>query len=244
MGISPEAAASLARTSKGRPKARMLIEATEAPATARNLIFDLPGQTDEWVVLSAHIDGHNLAQSAMDNASGLVVVLAVARALAASVKNQKRGLRLALFNVEEWALTGSAYHVGELTARQRDSIALNVNLDSVGIDAKLTALTSGFRGIETLLLSQSEQTGVPLGLFRPLQWNSDHANFALAGIPAFRLVAGFNDVTATTRLVLTAEDTREKVTGNALADAFRLTRQIVAQALGASAQEAINWRQK
>jgi Zn-dependent M28 family amino/carboxypeptidase len=244
MGISQEAAAMLARTWKGRPVARMMLESTEAPATARNLIFDMPGQADEWVVLSAHIDGHDLAQSAIDNASGLVVALAVARDLAAAVKNRRRGLRLALFNVEEWALTGSSHYVDELSLRQRDSIALNANLDSVGIDAKLTALTSGFPNIEPFLLSQSEQAGVPLGLYRPLQMNSDHANFAVAGIPAFRLVAGFNDVAARTRLVLTAEDTREKVTEDALSDAFRLTRQIVAQALDASPEEAVAWRQQ
>jgi aminopeptidase YwaD len=109
------------------------------------------------------------AQRAIDNASGLVVALAVARDLAASVKNQRRGLRLAMFNVEEWALTGSSHYVGELSPRQRDSIALIANLDSVGIDAKLTALTSGFPGIKSFLLSQSEQSGVPLGLYRPLQ---------------------------------------------------------------------------
>jgi Zn-dependent M28 family amino/carboxypeptidase len=149
-----------------------------------------------------------------------------------------------LFNVEEWALTGSSHYVDELSLRQRDSIALNANLDSVGIDAKLTALTSGFPNIEPFLLSQSEQAGVPLGLYRPLQMNSDHANFAVAGIPAIRLVAGFNDVAARTRLVLTAEDTREKVTEDALSDAFRLTRQIVAQALDASPEEAVAWRQQ
>ena len=41
--------------------------------------------------------------------------------------------------------------------------------------------------------------------------NSDHANFALAGIPAMRLVAGFDDPGANLRYVLTPADTRDKV---------------------------------
>ena len=44
-----------------------------------------------------------------------------------------------------------------------------------------------------------ERAGVPLRLFRPLQMNSDHGNFARAGIPAFRLVAGFGEPDAAAR---------------------------------------------
>jgi len=242
MGIGRDTAALLARDSKGRRVVRMVIETSEAPAEVRNLVFDMPGNAHEWVVLSAHIDGHDLAQSAIDNASGLAVVLAVARSLSASTASSQRGLRLALFNAEEWALTGSAQYVSELTQRERDSIVLNVNVDSVGVGSKLTALNSGFRAIEPFLLSQAEQARVPLGLYRPLQMNSDHGNFAIAGIPAFRLVAGFNDFAAATRFVLTAEDTRDKLNADALYRAFRLTRQIVASALSAPSAEVSAWR--
>lgn len=41
--------------------------------------------------------------------------------------------------------------------------------------------------------------------------NSDHANFAAHGIPALRLVAGFDDPGCNLRHVLTAADTRDKV---------------------------------
>jgi aminopeptidase YwaD len=242
MGISQSAAELLAPTSKRTPVVRMVLESSEAPAEVQNLIFDLPGETDEWVVLSAHIDGHDLAQSAIDNASGLAVALAVARSLSDPAVSLRRGLRVALFNVEEWALTGSARYVNELTQRERDSIVLNVNVDSVGVESKLTALSSGFRGIEPFLLAQAERAGVPLGIYRPLQMNSDHGNFAAAGIPAFRLVAGFNDHCASTRFVLTAEDTCDKVTPDALYRAFQLTRQIVTSALSASHQEVVAWR--
>ena len=242
IGIGQDTAARLARTSKGLPRVRLVLETTEAPAEVRNLIFDMPGQTDEWVVLSAHIDGHDLAESAMDNASGLAVALAVARDLSPRVARSRRGLRLALFNIEEWALAGSAHYVGGLSGREREGIALNVNLDSVGVGPQLTALTSEFAGIEPFLLKQADRTGIPLGLYRPLQMNSDHSNFAQAGIPAFRLVAGFNDHAAATRLVLTAEDTRDKVSPEGLERTFRLARQVVAEALNASPERTATWR--
>lgn len=242
LGISRDVAQALAQTSKGRPMVRMEIAASETPAQAPNLIFDMPGQTDEWVVLSAHIDGHDLAESAIDNATGLAVALAVTQALSGQVATCRRGLRLALFNVEEWALNGSAHYVSSLSPGEREAIAINVNIDSVGVASNLTALTSGFAGIEPFLLAQSEHADLALGLFRPLQMNSDHGNFAEAGIPAFRLVSGFNDAAANTRYVLTVEDTRDKVDPDSLEAAARLTVQIAAAALDASPEEMAGWR--
>jgi Zn-dependent M28 family amino/carboxypeptidase len=204
----------------------------------------VPGRQDEWVVLSAHIDGHDLAESAIDNASGLAVALAVARDLAPDMGVMRRGLRLAFFNVEEWTLSGSAHYIKQLKRIERDRISLNVNLDSIAGAQRLTALTSGFAGLEPFLLDQAERAGVPLDLFRPLQMNSDHGNFAEAGIPAFRLVAGFNDPGAATRYVLTPEDKRDKVALDELVTAACLVKAIVSQALDASPEEAAAWRRK
>lgn len=242
LGIAPETAGKLQRTSRGFPRVHLKIRTEEGPASAENLFFDLPGRTDEWVVLSAHIDGHELGESASDNASGLVVALEVARQLRAEMARHIRGLRLAFFNAEEWALTGSAAYVAGLTEAEQRAIALNVNLDSVVGGARLTALTSGYAAIEPLLLRCSEETGVPLGLYRPLQLNSDHANFAKAGIPAFRLVAGFGDSNAANAGVLTAADTRGNVRPDELLRAAQLTKAIVAAALQASAEEVASWR--
>jgi aminopeptidase YwaD len=242
LGIAPETAAALRRRAGGRPRARIIVETTEAPAEAINLSFELPGRQDEWVVLSAHIDGHDIGESAIDNASGLAVALEVARSIRAAGASHRRGLRLMMFNVEEWALTGSAHYIASLTAPEREAIALNVNLDSVAGGAALTALTSGFADLEPFLLAAAEAAGVPLGIYRPLHISSDHANFARAGIPAFRLVAGFNDASAATRLVLTSEDTRDKVGPETLAKAAHLTVAIVRSALDAPPEETARWR--
>jgi Zn-dependent M28 family amino/carboxypeptidase len=241
-GIAPETAAILGRRVGGLPSVQLLIEIVQGPQTSQNLVFDIPGQKDEWVVLSAHTDGHDLAESAIDNATGLAVALSVARDIAPTVATTRRGLRLAFFNVEEWTLTGSAHYVDQLTGQERDRIALNINLDSVAGGKRLTALTSGFAGLEPFLLQQAEQAGVPLGLFRPLQVNSDHANFAQAGIPAFRLVAGFNDPAAATRFLLTPEDSRDKVGFDELMTAAGLVRALTVKALDAAPAEASLWR--
>jgi aminopeptidase YwaD len=151
-------------------------------------------------------------------------------------------VRLAFFSVEEWALTGSAEYVKGLPEDERRRIALNVNLDSVGGSPNLAALTSGFARLEPFLLRIAETAGIPLRTVRPLMQNSDHANFALASIPALRLVAGFDDPSANLRYVLTPADTRDKVAEGELRQASILTAAIVAAACNADAHEADAWR--
>jgi hypothetical protein len=228
MGIAPGAAIRLA----GRI-AQMRLATAERPATTETLVFDLPGQTDEWVVLSAHLDGHDLAESAIDNATGVAVALDVARRIAPEIAGFRRGVRLCLFSVEEWALTGSEIYVEALSEAERARIALNVNLDSVGGSARLTALTSGFAGLDRFLA----QVAPELPTYRPFMANSDHANFARAGVPALRLVAGFDEPDSNLRHVLTPGDTRDKVTIEELEAASRLAARLVAVACNARDDE-------
>src|SRR5262249_35142966 len=147
-GGSPAAGAArgtgprLAGSRAGWPRVTLVIDAEEGAAETETLLFDIPGRTDEWVVLSAHLDGHDLAESAIDNATGVAAALAVTRAVAKHIAPLRRGLRLAFFSVEEWALIGSAQYVAGLNQRERDAIALNVNLDSVAGGTCLTAMTS------------------------------------------------------------------------------------------------------
>ncbi len=244
LGISPETAARLGRRAAGWPTATIAIETEEGPAETETLVYDYPGQTDEWVVLSAHVDGHDLAESAMDNGTGLAAVLAVTRALAPMVASFRRGLRVMFFSVEEWALTGSAQYVTALGEAERKKIALNVNLDSVAGSPHLAALSSGYTGVEPFLLAVAEANGQSLRTVRPLMTNSDHANFALGGIPAIRLVAGFDDPAAHLRVVLTPADTRDKVAQSELRQATLLTAALVAAACNADRAEAVRWRLK
>jgi hypothetical protein len=64
--------------------------------------------------------------------------------------------------------------------------------------------------------------------------NSDHANFARLGIPALRLLAGFDRPQSRVRAILSSDDRRELVTADELANALALTAAITVQALCAS----------
>ena len=113
-------------------------------AETRMLVLDLPGRGPDWIVVSAHLDGHPHGESAIDNASGVAVALALARALAPKIAQCPRGLRVLLTSAEEWGLVGSRIWLERMDEAERRRMRLDLNLDSVGGVQNFTALTSGF----------------------------------------------------------------------------------------------------
>ena len=235
LGIGVEAAEAFRGLPDGRlPVARMVIDGDDHPARTRILLADLPGRGPDWVVVSAHIDGHPHGESAMDNATGVAVALGLARLLAPHVSECPRGLRICLFSAEEWGLIGSRIWLEQMDEAARQSMLINLNLDSVGGAFGLTALTSGFERLDAWVKATTARADLPIATHLPLMANSDHANFAAHGIPAVRLIAGFDAPDSNLRLVLTAADTRDKVHPEELDQALRLTTTLTWQALTAA----------
>jgi Zn-dependent M28 family amino/carboxypeptidase len=193
-------------------------------------------------VLSAHVDGHDLAESAMDNATGVAAALAIARATAPHTASCVRGLRVSLFSAEEWALAGSRQYLAMLPAEEREAIALNVNLDTIAGDDRLTALTTDFERLDAWVRRLSDQAELDLHTYLPTMSNSDHFNFAQQGIPALRLVAGFDNPACNIRYILTPGDTRDRVRQADLTSGAQTAATLVWRALAASDAEIVALR--
>jgi Zn-dependent M28 family amino/carboxypeptidase len=98
----------------------------------------------------------------------------------------------------------------------------------------LTALTSGFERLDAWVQEAAAHAGLALATHLPLMPNSDHANFAAHGIPALRLIAGFNAPHSNLRYLLTAADTRDKVRPQELAEALRIATALAWEGLTAA----------
>lgn len=243
--VATDHAGSVRLTAAQASGARLLVQGTDQPAVGQTPMLDLPGRDPDdprRVVLSAHLDGHPLAESAMDNASGLAVALALARAVAPQMPQAALGLRVCLFTAEEWALAGSRQWLAMMTPAERSRFVIDINLDTVGADPRLTALTSGFAGLDAFVAISARGAGQPIALHRPLMSNSDHANFAAHGIPALRLIAGFDQPTSRVRHILTAQDTRDQVAPGELAGAARAAASLLWHALCATDEDVSSWR--
>jgi len=214
-------------------QARLRIQGEEVPdARASVGILDIPGGREARIVISAHLDGHDLGCSALDNATGVAVALAAARALMPQVSAQTPGLRVCLFCAEEWALAGSARYLADLPEAERAQLKLNINLDTVAGDDTLTALISDFPALAGYVAKAARGAGVPVASWLPLMPNSDHANFARHGIPALRLVAGFDRPDSRVNHILSAADTPDIIREPELRRALAVTCAMGSLALG------------
>ncbi len=92
--------------------------------------------------------------------------------------------------------------------------------------------TSGFESLAQLVSQAANKCGVSVRIHDELIRNSDHYNFAVAGIPAVRIIAGFGEQDSKLRHVLTSCDTRSLVSADELDNAFQLTMSIVQEAEG------------
>jgi Zn-dependent M28 family amino/carboxypeptidase len=124
-----------------------------------------------------------------------------------------------------------------MSSAERNEIALNVNLDTVGGDDHLTALTSEYSELHRYIKTVARAADIELNTYEPMMANSDHYNFARHGIPAMRLVAGFDRSESNVRYILTKQDTRDKVKPSELRRAAGVAAMLVWRALTMSDSE-------
>ena len=85
------------------------------PVTERNVLVELPGRTDETVVVCAHYDSAWCAGGAVDNASGVEGVRRVVERLAG--RSHRRTLLAIAFGAEELGLSGARFFVHDAKTR-------------------------------------------------------------------------------------------------------------------------------
>ena len=112
-GVNINAKDAIALIDKGVTTAKITLKQNEYVGQSHNVVLDMPGEIDEYVVFTAHYDSTSLSQGAYDNMSGSIGLLGIAEHFA---KNPHRyGLRIVWCGSEERGLLGAkAYVAGGL----------------------------------------------------------------------------------------------------------------------------------
>ncbi|MDP3277518.1 MAG: M20/M25/M40 family metallo-hydrolase [Deltaproteobacteria bacterium] len=77
-----------------------------------NVLAELPGATDEIVLLGAHLDSWELGTGALDDGAGCVIAIEAARLLSALPVRPRRTIRVGLFANEELGIGGGLAYAG------------------------------------------------------------------------------------------------------------------------------------
>lgn len=193
-GVNINAKDAIALIRKGVQTAKITLKQKEYTGTSQNVLLDMPGEVEEYIVFTAHYDSTSLSQGAYDNMSGSVGLLGLAEYFANHP--HRYGLRFVWCGCEERGLLGSKAYCA---AHEQDleKIVLNINLDMIGcIMGKFIACATA----EEKLVSYIEYFASELGFgIKTSQdvYSSDSTPFADRGIPAvsFARIAPNNTAT-------------------------------------------------
>jgi len=175
----------------GQVEVELRLTARTEPRMSRNVVACLPGESDEIIVVNAHHDSM-LTPGAVDDASGVAVVLEIARVL--TTENLQRTVFFVTFGGEELGLLGSADFVGrhgddKIVAPDHGGKAerCSITFDCIGAGPD-NGLRVGLEGSTTEWLdAYIQQVAENLGFYakseRPevIGGTSDHESFIEAG---------------------------------------------------------------
>lgn len=192
-GVNINAKDAIALIRKGVATARITLQQEEYTGESRNVIFDLPGEVDEYIALTAHYDSTSLSQGAYDNMSGSVGLLGIAEYFA---KHPHRyGLRFIWCGSEERGLLGSKAYCADEEALK--NCVLNINLDMIGcIMGKFIYCVTGEEKLCHYISYMASELGFGID-GRQDVYSSDSTPFADKGVPAvsFARIAPQNTAT-------------------------------------------------
>jgi Zn-dependent M28 family amino/carboxypeptidase len=179
-----------------------------------NVLGMLPGSEpalkDQAVIFSAHHDhlgigkpdakGDTIYNGAVDNATGVAQVLAIAKAFMALPQRPRRTIVFAIVSCEESGLLGSAYYVARPTFPV-EKIAADINFDAGNIFGRTRDVALVGKGKSTLdqvaeavaaLQGRvvTEETFADRGMY----YRSDHFSFARVGVPGLYFKGGLDYV--------------------------------------------------
>jgi len=169
------------------------------PVKYHNVIGIMKGTKwpDEYVLMGGHLDSYDVASGAVDDANGVCVTMEAARLLAASGAKPKRTIMFCIWTGEEYGLLGSKFFVESKTV-PLEKISNYFNRDGgplavTGVTVP-EAMYEDFEKICEPVIGYNDE--IPFTLEkrqgepqpRPRSaGGSDHAYFAMSGVPVIHL---------------------------------------------------------
>ena len=181
---------------------------TQVPV--RNILGIIDGKNPEqYIVLGAHYDHLGIQDSCIwngadDNASGVVGIMTIAKAIVETGVQPEKSIIIALWTAEEVGLLGSSHYLDNLPY-PLSRIKLNLNFDMISryvADDKPNSVTMTYTDkyhpmFKEITVANLNKYGIDLEVdYQPsaeLPGSSDHKSFTDKGIPAMRFKPGHRE---------------------------------------------------
>ncbi len=190
VGVSAEVGSRLARRFDGEA-VTVSVEADSHLAESQNVHAELGPETDDRVLVTSHVDAHDIAEGALDNGAGTAMVVELATALASRESDLETRIEFVAYGAEEVGLVGSSHHAEET---DHGTIKAIVNNDGVVGDRTLSLVTHGFEGLERAANEIAARHDHPIETVPQLGPHSDHWPFVQWGVPGTHVKSTSDEV--------------------------------------------------
>jgi aminopeptidase YwaD len=187
VGVPYESGLDIGRWIKTGEPVRLRLQADNRlwRAESWNVVGELVGREPDgpFIVVGGHLDGHDIAQGAIDNASGIVAVTEIARALAPHREQMRRSVRFIAFGVEELGMLGSHAYVEQHLA-ELDRLRFVFNLDCVGTGNRVGFGLQDCGELAPYFREMGQELTADMDVGEYLVPFSDQFPFTLQGLPS------------------------------------------------------------
>lgn len=186
------------------------INSKRIAAEGCNVIGDKKGSGHgDPIVVCAHFDSKKGTPGAIDNATGVIILLLLAEML--EYYEGQRPIQLLAFNGEDYySVPGQMQYLGDLQ-KSKKSIYLAINIDGAGFKGEKGAL-SFYDAPENVISRVREVIRTSKQIVEGPQWyQSDHSIFIQSGIPAMAVTSSNFMEKLSIEITHTPKDTPEVV---------------------------------
>jgi len=153
-------------------------------AESANVHAELGPLTDERVLVTSHVDAHDISEGAVDNGAGVATCIEVAKALSSREDELGRRVEFVTYGAEEIGLLGSRRHASEVDA---DEVTAVVNVDGVARSRDLRFYTHGFDALGEVARVTCDSLDHPRDVVDTPNPHSDHWPFVKLGMPGYHV---------------------------------------------------------
>jgi len=191
--------------------ASIALRNTVRRSTSNNVVAVWPGadRADEFVVYMGHwdhlgldptLEGDQIYNGALDNATGIAGLFQVARAFTSLETRPQRSVMFLAVTAEEQGLLGSEYYATHPVVPLAKTVGA-INMDGLNVIGRMrdvTVIGLGYSELDDYLVEAARAQGRRV---RPdpesekgFYFRSDHFSFAKQGVPALNADAGIDHV--------------------------------------------------
>lgn len=151
-------------------------------AKSQNIHARMGPETEDRILITSHIDAHDISEGAVDNAAGTAILVEIAHLLSMRMNDIETQIEFVGFGAEEVGMKGSEYMSNNTDL---GTIKAIINLDGVLSGRDLQFYTHGFDKLGDVVESVANKFSHPVLTAPVYKPHSDHWPFTRWGVPGY-----------------------------------------------------------